>query len=174
MHAFLSASDHSWVNYDEDKLARVYHTRQAARRGTELHALAHSMIRLGVKLPDDGKTLSAYVNDGIGYRMDTEVTFVYSDNVFGTADCAAFRRNKLRVHDLKTGVTPASMAQLEVYAAFFCLEYKYKPFEIEIELRIYQNDEIVVHEPDPDVIFHIMDRAVTFDKYINYPRSEAE
>jgi len=105
--------------------------------------------------------------------MKTEQILYYSDNCFGTADAIAFRKNFLRIHDLKTGLTPVSERQLEVYAALFCLEYRVKPFEIEIELRIYQNDEIQIYEVDPDVITHIMDRIVTFDKRIEAIRMEA-
>lgn len=171
-HAFLSASKYHWINYDEDKLERVYATAQATRRGTELHELAHNLIRLGVKLPKSPQTLNMYVNDAIGYRMTPEQPLCYSENAFGTADAISFRKNKLRIHDLKTGVTEASVHQLEVYAAFFCLEYLFKPFEIDIELRIYQNDAVQVFEADPDVIFHIMDKIVTFDKLINIRKAE--
>ena len=76
--------------------------------------------------------------------MTPEQVLFYSVNAFGTADAIAFdeRSKLLRIHDLKTGVTPASMAQLHVYAALFCLEYDKPPFEIKYDLRIYQNDEI--------------------------------
>lgn len=174
LHALLSPSDYHWINYSEDKLDRIFFTRMAARRGTELHDLAHQLIRLGVKLPDDQKTLNSYVNDAIGFRMTPETALFYTENCFGTADSIAFRRNMLRIHDLKTGTTPASIHQLEVYMALFCLEYRFKPFDIDAELRIYQNDEIQVYKPDPDDIFHIMDRIVTFDKRINVLRMEAE
>ena len=173
-HAFLSASNYHWVNYDEDKLDRAYVASMAARRGTELHALAHNLIKLGVKLPSSSKTLNLYVNDAIGYRMVPEQPLFYSNNCYGTADCIGFRRNLLRVHDLKTGATPASTMQLKVYVALFCLEYKFKPFAITTEVRIYQNDEIVTEEVDPDETFHIMDRIITFDKRINQIRMEAE
>lgn len=174
LHALLSPSDYHWINYTEDKLDRIFFTRMAARRGTELHELAHNLIRLGVRLPDDKKTLNSYVNDAIGFRMTPETALFYTENCFGTADSICFRRNMLRIHDLKTGTTPASIHQLEVYMALFCLEYRFKPFEIEAELRIYQNDEIQIYVPDPDDIFHIMDRIVTFDKRINVLRMEAE
>lgn len=166
-HAFLSASDYHWINYDEDKLDRVFFTRMAARRGTELHALGHQLIRLGVKLPSSRKTLNLYVNDAIGYRMTPEQILFYSDNCYGTADCIAFRNNMLRVHDLKTGMTEASFHQLEVYAALFCLEYRFTPLQIKMELRIYQNDEVRVYVPEPDAIFHIIDKIITFNKRIN-------
>lgn len=171
-HAFLSASNYHWMNYDEEKLDRVYVARLAAARGTELHALGHDLIRLGVKLPSSKKTLNMYVNDGIGYNMESEVMLYYSDNAFGTPDTCSFRRNKLRIHDLKTGVIEASVHQLEVYAALFCLEYRYKPFEIEIEMRIYQNDEVRIFAADPDVITHIMSTIIAFDKRINVIREE--
>ena len=173
-HAFLSPSNYHWINYDDDKLARTFVASMAAKRGSELHALAHQLIRLGVKLPASSKTLNTYVNDGIGYKMTPEQSLYYSPNSFGTADCISFRRNFLRIHDLKTGVTPASETQLKVYAALFCLEYRYKPFEIKTEVRIYQNDEILAYEVDPDETFHIMDRIVYFDKLITQMRTEAE
>jgi hypothetical protein len=145
----------------------------AARRGTELHALAHDLIRLGVKLPTSKKTLNLYVNDAIGYRMVPEQVLFYSPNCYGTADTIIFRRNVLRIHDLKTGVTDASVHQLEVYAALFCLEYRFLPVQIQTELRIYQADEVRVYDADPDVITHIMDRIKVFDKRIEAIRSEA-
>lgn len=172
-HAFLSASKYHWINYDEEKLERVFTARMASQRGTDLHAFALDAIRLGVRLPKSAKTLHLYVNDAIGYRMTPEQILFYSENAFGTCDTISFRRNKLRIHDLKTGLHPCSVHQLEVYAALFCLEYKFKPFDIEIELRIYQNDEVQVYEGDPDVITHIMDKIVTFDKKLNALKLEA-
>lgn len=171
-HAFLSASKYHWINYDEDKLDRTYLKALAAQRGTELHELAHAAIRLGVKIQTP-KTLKLYVNDAIGYRMASEQMLYYSDNAFGTADSIGFRRNKLRIHDLKTGETETSENQLKVYAALFCLEYAFKPHEIETELRIYQNDEVRIYDADPDEIVHIMDRIVTFDKRIRQIQKEA-
>lgn len=172
-HAFLSPSKYSWINYDEDKLDRVYTTAMAAARGDRLHALAHTLIREGVRLPRNQKTLNMYVNDAIGYRMTPEQPLYYSDNAYGTSDAISFRKNFLRIHDLKTGFTPVKVHQLEVYAALFCLEYRFRPFVIDIELRIYQNDEVQIYEADPDVIFHIMDRIVSFDKRIKAIREEA-
>jgi Protein of unknown function (DUF2800). len=172
-HAFLSASKYHWINYDDEKLDRVYVAALAAQRGTELHALAHELIRLGVKLPRSQKTLNLYVNDALGFRMAPEQILYYSDNCFGTADAISFRTRKLRISDLKTGATPTSEHQLEVYAALFCLEYRVKPFDIDIELRIYQNDEVREYIGDPDVIMHIMDKIMTFDKRITILRQEA-
>jgi hypothetical protein len=174
-HAFLSASKYHWVNYTEEKLDRVFTASMASQRGTELHALAHELIRLGVKLPGRGtKALNMYVNDAIGYRMRSEQVLYYSDNCFGTADAISFRGKLLRIHDLKTGVTPTSHHQLEVYAALFCLEYGYRPFEIETEMRIYQFDTgPAIEMGDPDKIAHIMDRIRVFDKRINAIRMEA-
>ena len=171
-HAFLSASKYHWIRYDDEKLDRAYVAALASKRGTELHELAHDLIRMGVKLPRSPKTLNLYVNDAIGFRMTPEQVLYYSDNAFGTADAIDFRKGMLRVHDLKTGVSPTSENQLEVYAALFCLEYRVKPFEIDIELRIYQNDEVRVYEADPDSIVHIMDKIITFDKRINDIRRE--
>ena len=51
--------------------------------------------------------------------------------------------------------------------ALFCLEYKVKPSDINIELRLYQNDEIIIDNPDQEIIVPIMDKIITFDKIIN-------
>lgn len=172
-HATLRASTPSWVNYDDDKMARVFLTQMAAARGTRLHQLAHDLIRENVKLPRTSKTLNMYVNDCIGWKMTPEQTLVYSDNAFGTADAISYRKNILRVSDLKTGENPAKFTQLEIYVAFFCLEYHVKPFELDgIELRIYQNDDVFLEEADPVVISLIMDKIVTFDKLIKRIREE--
>lgn len=170
-HAFLSASSYHWINYTEEKIGQRFITAMAAKRGTELHEFAKEAIRLGVKLRGS-TTIAAYVNDAIGYRMEPEQVLYYSDNCFGTADAISFRRNKLRIHDLKTGVGPTSEHQLEVYAAMFCLEYRFKPFELDIEFRIYQNDEVRIYEGDPEVIVHIMDKIITFDKILTAMRME--
>ena len=122
---------------------------------------------LGQKLPKSNKTLNMYVNDAIGFKMRPEQVLYYSDNCFGTADAISFRGDILRIHDLKTGVTPAHMNQLLIYSALFCLEYAIKPSEIETELRIYQNNEIVFMKPTIEDIAPIMDKIITFDKVIN-------
>lgn len=167
LHAFLSPSKISWINYDEEKLNLSYTRYQAVQRGVELHALADDCIRLGVKLPKSKKTLNLYVNDAIGYRMTTEQPLYYSENCFGTADAISFRQNILRIHDLKTGITPGNIHQLEIYAALFCLEYDVKPQTIKIELRIYQDDQVLVHEAHPEDILYIMEKIVIFDKRID-------
>lgn len=166
-HAFLGASNYHWLNYSNEKLAETYINLLAKQKGTVLHEFAAQCIRLGQKLPKSPKTLNMYVNDAIGYKMKPEQVLYYSDNCFGTADAIAFRNNFLRIHDYKSGVTPASIKQLMIYAALFCLEYHVKPGDIGIELRIYQNNEILVHNPTVDEITHIMDKIITFDKLIN-------
>lgn len=173
-HAFLSPSTYHWLNYTPEKLEQRWTLWRAARRGTDIHNLAHEAIRLGIKFDTRSqKSLAAYVNDAIGYKMDTEVCLYYSENCFGHADTLSFRRNKLRVHDLKTGVSRTSEKQLEVYAALFCLEYSYSPFDIEIELRIYQGEEVRIYDPDPNVIQFIMDRIIDSDMQIQMMK-EAE
>lgn len=171
-HAFLSASNYSWINYSEGKVADAYAKWRAAQKGTLLHAFAAQCIILGQKLPRSEKTLNMYVNDAIGYKMTPEQVLYYSPNCFGTADTISFRNNILRIHDLKTGETPAKMEQLMIYAALFCLEYDYKPQDIQMELRIYQSDTVLVHNPTIEDIFPIMDRIVTFDKIINSMKEE--
>lgn len=166
-HAFLSASKYHWIRYDEDKLAATYSKFLAIQKGTEYHSFAAQCIRLGQKLPKTRKTLNMYVNDAIGFKMAPEQVLYYSDNCFGTADTISFRNRVLRIHDLKTGETPAHMEQLEIYAALFCLEYNVRPGDIDMELRIYQNNEILHHEPTAEDIVPIMDKIISFDKVIN-------
>lgn len=173
-HAFLGASKYHWINYDDTKLVDTYRKYQATLRGTVLHDFAAQCIKLGQKLPKTKKTLNMYVNDAIGFKMRPEQVLCYSENCFGTADAISFRNNFLRIHDLKTGVTPAHMEQLMIYAALFCLEYRYKPSEIDIELRIYQSDEIAVFEPTAADIVPIMDKIITFDKIIAKIKEEEE
>lgn len=166
LHAFLSPSKYHWVNYNEEKLIESIGKWQAVQRGMRLHEFAREAIDIGVKLQKIKQTLNLYVNDAIGYRMEPEQKLFYSRNCFGTADAIAFRKNLLRVHDFKSGVTPASMKQLEIYAALFCLEYGFKPKDIDIELRLYQSNEILVHEPSIGDINYNMEKIIISDKII--------
>ena len=166
LHAPFSASQSSWLRYDDDKAVEVYNNKKAAEMGTRLHQWAKDTIDLGIKQPKSKKTIYSYVNDAIGYKMSTEVVLFYSPRFFGTADAISFRNRTLRIHDLKTGKTPVHMEQLEVYAALFCLEYKIKPGDIDMELRIYQNGEILYHNPTAEDILPIMDKIVHLNKIL--------
>lgn len=171
-HAILSASKYHWVNYDVDKLRQVFRSMQAVQQGTELHDLAARLIRNHVRLPKNKQTLNLYVNDAIGYRMTPEQPLFYSQNWFGTADAICCRDGLLRIHDLKTGEVEAKMLQLEIYAALYCLEYGEKPAKLDMELRIYQNNGVLVHKPDPADIQAIMNKGIAFDKEIEKMRRE--
>lgn len=169
LHAPFSPSQPSWLRYDDEKVVEVYLNKKAAAMGTRLHEWAKKTIELGIKQPKSKKTIYAYVNDAIGFRMDPEVVLYYSDRFFGTADSICYRKGPdgrylLRVHDLKTGKIKADMEQLYVYAALFCLEYGIKPGTIDFELRIYQNDDILVANPTAEQILPIMDKIVHLDK----------
>ena len=177
-HAFLGASQHAWLNYDEEKLVTVCNNLLAKERGTRLHALAAELISLRQTLPKTKAhlTLNDYVNDAIGFGLKPEVILYYSDNAFGTADAIDFKRNTLRIHDLKTGADqvviekkgePIRLKQLEIYAALFCLEYNKNPEEIMIVLRIYQNNRVWEEIPEPKIVREIMAKIVMFDKRIN-------
>lgn len=167
LHAPFSPSQSSWLRYDDKKAIETYHNKQAAEMGTRYHEWAKTTIDLGIKQAKSKKTLCAYVNDAIGYKMDTEVVLFYSPRFFGTADSISFRNNFLRIHDLKTGQTPVHMEQLMVYAALFCLEYKVKPGDIDMELRIYQNDDILVCNPTAEDIVPIIDKIVHLNKILD-------
>ena len=166
LHAVFSPSQCSWLRYDDEKAIEVYSNKKAAELGTRLHEWAKTTIDLKLKQPRSKKTIYMYVNDAIGFKMDTEVVLYYSDRFFGTADAICFRDNILRIHDLKTGKTAVHIEQLEIYAALFCLEYKVKPSDIGIELRIYQNNEVLYHNPELEEIKDIMDKIVYLDKIL--------
>lgn len=172
-HSTLSASGYHWINYDDQKMAETYMRSLAAIRGTALHDLACRLIKLKEKLPRSAKTLNMYVNDAIGFRMRPEQTLFYSPNAFSTADAIAFNSGTLRISDLKTGVTPASMSQLLVYDAYFCLDYNIRPGDIEHVHRIYQNNEVIEATPRADDILPIMDKIIRFDKIITDLKEEA-
>lgn len=128
-HAFLGASNHAWYNYDDEKLVRIYINKLAASRGTAMHALACSLIKLKVKLPENGSTLSLYVNDAIKLGLRPEEKLFYSKFAYGTADGIDFKDGILRVSDLKTGKTKVSFLQLMIYAALFFLCYPEIPLK---------------------------------------------
>lgn len=165
-HAFLSPSNHHWTNYDEQKLVMTYKNHLAVKRGTRLHEIACSLIREGINLPKNrGKnynSFNSHVNDAITMNLIPEQPLYFSEFCFGTSDAIQFDGEILRIHDLKTGTTPASFTQLEVYAALFCLEYDISPNDIEIELRIYQNNDCLVSKPDASSISKKMDTIVVF------------
>lgn len=173
-HAFLGASKFHWIRYSDEKIAETYRHFCDIQRGTELHELASMLIRMNTKLPEEQKTLNMFVNDAIGFHMESEQILLYSENCFGTADAICFRNDILRIHDLKTGETKTHMEQLMIYAALFCLEYKVKPGNIKIILRIYQNNDILELIPQTDDILHLMDRIITADKIISSLREQEQ
>lgn len=194
-HAVLSASSWRWLNDDLDSLKRRICSQYAQSIGTILHSIAYKHILYRIKLNKYDKknivlellangvprmvidtldfdsifeNFMVYVNDGVGFRMHPEVVLYYSDNFFGTADAISFNEDEriLRIHDYKSGVIPAHIEQLEIYAALFCLEYRFKPHEIETHLRIYQSNEVLCHDPEPEEIKGVIDTIITFDKFL--------
>ena len=169
LHAPFTASQSTWLRYDDDKVLEVYANRKAAELGTRLHEWASETIKLGLKQPRSKKTICAYVNDAIGFGMETEVVLLYSERFFGTADAISFDGNILRIHDLKTGKfgkIESHREQLEVYTALFCLEYRVKPEEIQVQLRVYKNDDVDIWEPAAEDIRKIMNHIVHLDKLL--------
>lgn len=188
-HAILSPSKHYWINYDDEGLIKSYISSYATDIGTLVHEYACDRIRFRMPLDSENEeaknglllyllkngipfkaidldrifyNLVPYVNDCIGYKMDSEIILKYSDLCFGTADAIGVRRNWLRIHDLKTGVAPASMDQLLCYAGLFFLEYKrdYRPQTMKVELRIYQNQEVLISQPNSEEIKTVMDKII--------------
>lgn len=173
-HAFLSASKYHWIRYDEEKLFETFSNAMDAALGTRLHAFAAEAILLKQRMPENTATLNAYVNDALGFRMTPEVMLMASENAFGTADAISFHDNVLRIHDLKNGVTPAKFDQLLIYACFFLIEYRFKPNEIKIVLRIYQNDDVFEYIPGLDELAPVIDKILEFDALITKWKEQAQ
>lgn len=194
-HALFSPSKYSWLNYDDDKLRQAYINSFATQIGTLVHSYACDKITFRQPMEDNQSERNAlllhllkagippkviqleklftnlvpYVNDAIGYKMTPEVLLYYSDLVYGWADTVAFSRSTLRIHDLKTGDTAASMDQLMGYAALFYLSHskEAKLQKCKTELRIYQNNKVLIHTPSAYDIACVMDKAVHADMIVD-------
>ena len=189
-HAFLSASQSSWLNKNAEELIDAKKNSFSQQIGTLLHAYAADCIKYKEKLRKSDErgvkfdlmrkgipeyaidmhriypTFMSYVNDAVGYGLNPEMVLYYSNECYGTADAIDMDGKLLRIHDLKTGVKPAKMDQLMVYAGLFFLEYGVNPGAIQTELRIYQMDEVLVYEPDVDELREVMDDIVEKDRII--------
>ena len=137
-HAIFSASSWYWLNDEPDELVSRLCSNYASTIGTILHNVARNHIKYRIKLHKYDKNnvilelltsgipaivvdsidfdnmfdnLMAYVNDCIGFRMEPEVVLAYSENFYGTTDAIAFSEKDrfLRIHDYKSGVTPARL-----------------------------------------------------------------
>lgn len=170
-HAPFSASNYHWLGYDVNKATEYIRNMKAKERGTIMHAHAAQCIKL--KTPLQGKdTLAKYVNDCITLNMDPEVLLYYSPYFFGTTD-AINVDSKIRISDLKTGVSKASMKQLYIYDALYCLDYNINPKDINHELRIYQNGEVFTEKPKGKDILPIIDQIKLLNSVItSMPQEE--
>ena len=157
-HAILSPSTHRWINYTPERIQTIYENQLAVARGTKLHAYAEEAIRLNRRQLNDGDTVNTYINDAIMYQMEPEVLLYGTKYCFGTADAIKFENGVLRVHDLKTGTTKASMEQLHIYCALFCMDYDVDPRDIDFICRIYQSREIYEDRPPSTLILEIVEK----------------
>lgn len=190
-HAFLGASTYSWINWTDTLFEQRFKSQYSTTIGTAIHELASKCIKSRIKLnPGDvnlikvtlsnvGVPKSVYnaediltnlipfVNDSIGYHMQSEIVLYYSMFCYGTTDAIGYdEKNKiLRVHDYKSGANPAKIEQLHIYTALFCLEYHIQPKSLRgIENRIYQNFEVLEDFPT----------AETIEKYMELIKSRSE
>ena len=60
------------------------------------------------------------------------------------------------------------MDQLLCYAGLFFLEYKrdYRPQTMKVELRIYQNQDILVNQPTSEEVKAVMDKIIHGDSVL--------
>lgn len=127
-----------------------------------LSKFGRSLLNHLKQVPAD--TISSYVNDAIGFKMDPETVVYYSENFFGTADATRFSNDSIMIFDLKTGTSPVHIEQLMIYDALHCLEHGINPMKVSHELRIYQGNDILLATPVGEDIKPIMDTIEYFDK----------
>lgn len=170
-----------------ESLMKRYKAYYATQIGTLLHEYAKDRIDYSIRLNKSSKgdvllyllknriprevididyiydNFMAYVNDGIGFRMDTEITLVYTRECLGHADTINYSNDKhiLRIHDYKSGIAPAHIEQLKAYAALFYLEYMLKPEDNTTILRIYQTDNQIEETPEPEEIRNVMNTIIS-------------
>ena len=200
-HAILSASSWRWINDDPESLVKRLCSQYLSPIGTILHDIARKHIKHRIKLNKYDKknvmlelveqgvpvyvidtinfdsmyeNLMRYVNDCVAFKMTPEVVLQYTNNFFGTADAIKYDEESrfLRIHDFKSGTTPAHIEQLMIYVALFCLEYAIKPTSIQCELRIYQGPEPLIYEPTTEEIAQIIETIITFDNFMTKLREE--
>jgi hypothetical protein len=111
-------------------------------------------------------TTKQFINDSIGFRMESEKRLTVSSMIYGTADAVRYytKENLLRVSDLKTGKRPAKIEQVFIYAALYCYEYNLKPLNTNFEARIYQNGEIFIEQPSGEDIDDILKNILHKDE----------
>ena len=165
-HAIFTCSNPCWAHYNAERAVDYVEKQMAKERGTALHEYAEQAIKLRQRQRGNCKdTICMYVNDALGYRLQPEVLLYYSDRFFGTADAIGYDEDNrfLRIHDLKTGSGPVHPEQLLAYAALFCLEYHKNPYDIQCELRIYQNNDKFIFTPTSEEIKQMMDQIIMLD-----------
>ena len=174
LHSFACGNIKAYESYDEENLDDVRKGFRNFIRGRypldqdKTAPLAFSILDNMRYIPEESwLSVAQFINDSCQYKMNSEQPLWYSDNAFGTADAISFFRNKLRIHDLKTGDTQSKILQLEIYAALFCLEYHKDPEQIKIELAIYQFGEINKAAGDPKDIRDLMDLIIEDDRVLN-------
>ncbi len=200
-HSIFAPSTPSWMNYslepeDEGVIFQRYCAQYAASIGTITHEFAEDHIKyptrklvkanssdLLIRLLKGGippividmdyiyPNVMNYVNDAVGFHMDTEVKLKYSDIFFGTADCICYRDKTLRIHDLKTGKGAVHLDQLLAYASLFFLEYgkvlNIEPSNTRTILRIYYGGDILEDEPDPQQIMGTIHQIIELEKIVS-------
>ena len=109
-HAILSPSKHYWMNYDDEALIKNYISSFATEIGTLVHEYAADRIRFRMPLDSENEeaknsllifllengipfrvidldrifyNLVPYINDAIGYKMDSEVKLNIQTSVLG-------------------------------------------------------------------------------------------
>jgi len=171
-HATLGASSYNWLGYSKDKMHATYLNNKAKEKGTELHAIASSLIKNNIKVAKLKNAFNQFVNDAIGFKLHSEQVLVYSFNAFGTADAISFKDGELRIHDLKTGISKPSFKQLIIYAALFCLEYDISPMKINMITRLYQGNGFTEYIPTGEEVQEAMDQMVEMNQVIEEASKE--
>ena len=163
-HAILSPSKHYWLNYDDEGLMRNYISSFATDIGTLVHEYASDRIKY--RLPIDIENEEAkngllmhLLKNGIPFRV-IDLDRLFYNLVPYVNDAIGYRM--------------ASMDQLLCYAGLFFLEYKrdYRPQTMKVELRIYQNQEVLVNQPSSEEVKAVMDKIIHGDAVLSKKLTE--
>jgi hypothetical protein len=196
-HAILSPSSWRWINDDIESLTKRICSQYLSTIGTILHDVARKHIKHRIKLNKYDKknvmlelveqgippmvidtinfdvmyeNFMKYVNDSIAFKMTPEVVLRVSNYLYGTTDAIKYDEEIrfLRIHDYKSGTTPAHIEQVIIYAAYFCLEYGIKPSSLSgCELRIYQAPEPIIYEPTAEELVHTIETVIMCDNFMS-------
>lgn len=175
--AELGTEAHEWASVQIVLGSKVSSTREA-EKGVKTHIYEkynkdpeyrELLLKHMRYIPSESyASIRMFVNDSIGFRMESEKQLYFSEYFNGTSDAIKYydKEKLLRVSDLKTGSRPAKIEQVFIYASLYCLQYKLDPLKTNFETRIYQNGEIYIEQPFGEDIADIVQNIIHKNKVL--------